>query len=136
MVSEAGQVLAVSFQDAGVWYAAAVYDSVEVEIGFAGKEEAENPRTGRSENLEAHSGSGIEVAADSERVEGHFETDSVVRFGKEAVRSGIVEDHCGMEEDRFGIGEAVHSGTEVVESRARLVERTVEAAQTLDYAVD
>lgn len=97
-VFEAGQVLAASFQGAGTWCAAGVYGFVEAEIGFVGTEEVENRCMGHSGNLVGHSGIGVE--ARSETAEDHFGTDSVFHSGKEAVRSGTVEDHCGMEEDR------------------------------------
>ena len=105
---------------------------MEAEIGFVDMEEVENRRMGR------------------------FETDSVARSEKAAVRFGTVEDrfgkegdhsekvvvhfgtvgvHFGMERGHFEIEEAVHSEIEV-ESRAHLVEGTAEAAQTLDLEVD
>ena len=74
------------------------------------------------------------MEAHSETAVDHFGTDSVFHSGKEAVHFGTVEDHCGMEEDRWGIEEAVHFETEV-ESRARLAEGIVEAAQKLDFEV-
>ena len=131
-VFEAGQALAASFQDAGAWCAAVLYDFVEAGTGFVGTEEAENRCMDCSGNLVGHSGIGVE--ARSETAADHFGTDSVFHSGKEAVRSGIVEDHCGMEEDRSGTEEADHSETEV-ESRARPAGGIVEAAQTLDFEV-
>lgn len=126
-------MLAASFQDAGVWYAAMVYDFVEAGIGFVGMEEAENRCMGHSGNLEARSGIGVE--ARSETAVDRFETDSVVRSGKEAVHFGIVKDHCGMEEGCSEIEEAVHSEIGV-ESPARLAGGIAEAAQSLDFEVD
>lgn len=131
-VSEAGQVLAASFPDAEAWYVAVVYGFVEAGTDFVGMEEAENRCMGHSGNLEARSGT--EVEARFETAVEHFETDWGVRSGKEAVRSGTVEEHCGME-DRSGTEEAAHSGTEA-ESQARLAGEIVEAAQTLDFEVD
>ena len=125
-------MLVASFQDAGAWRAAVVYDFVEAGIGFVGTEEAENRCMGRSGNLVGHSGTGVE--ARSETAADHFGTDSVFHSGKEAVRSEIVEDHCGREGDRSGIEEADHSENEV-ESRARLAGEIVEAAQTVDFEV-
>lgn len=125
-------MLAASFQDAGAWYAVVVCYFEEAGIGFVGMEE-ENRRMGRSGNLEARSGIGVEGR--SETAVEHFGTDWVDHSGKEAVHSETVEDHCGMEEDRSGIEEAVHSGIEV-ENWARLAEGIVEAAQTLDFEGD
>lgn len=110
-----------------------MYDLAGAGIGFVGMEEAENRRTGHSGNWEAHSG--IEGEARSETAVDHFEIDSVVRSGKEAVHSGTAEGHSGMEEARSGTEEAAHSGIEI-ESRARLAGGIVEGAQTLDSEVD
>ena len=131
-VFEAGQALVASFQDAGAWCAAVVYDFVEAGIGFVGTEEAGNRCMARSGNLVGHSGTGVEDR--SETAADHFGTDSVFHSEKEAVRSGTVEDHCGMEGDRSGTEEVDHSETEV-ESQARPVGEIVEAAQTLDFEV-
>lgn len=125
-VSEAVQVLGASYQDVGAWNAAVVQNFVGVGIGFVGMEEAGNRRMGRSGNLEAQSG--IEVEA-------HSEMDSVVRSGKKAAHSGIVEERSGRVEERSGIEEAVRSEIEV-ESRAHLAGGIVEAAQSLDLEVD
>ena len=131
--SEAVQVLAASFQDAGVWNFAVVYDLAGAGIGFVGMEEAENRRMGRSGNWEAHSGIGGE--ARSETAVDHSEIDSVVRSGKGAVHSGTAEGHSGMEKARSGTEEVAHSGIEM-ESRAHLAGGIVEAAQTLDFEAD
>ena len=64
---------------------------------------------GHSGKLEAHSGTEVEVRSGT--AVDHFETDSVVRSGKETVHFGIVEDRSGTTEDCLGIE---------VESQARL----------------
>ena len=65
----------------------------------------------------------------------HFETDSMARSEREALRSGTVEVHLGMEEDHSGTEEAVRFeiGTE---SQGRFAGEIVEVAQTLDFEAD
>lgn len=131
-VSEAAQVLAANFQDAGVWYFAVMHDLVEAGTEFVGMEEAESRYMGHSGSLKAHFGMG--VGARFETAVDHFETGSGARCEKEVLHSGIAEDRFGMEGDRSGTEVAVHFEIEV-ESQAHFAGGIVEAAQILDFEV-
>ena len=68
-------------------------------------------------------------AAHSEIEEGHFEIAEEVRFEIGEVRSGIVEDHFGIEvADHFGTAEEARSGTEEADHFGNLVEVQIESS--------
>ena len=129
---EAVQVRVASSQDVAACCFEVVYGFEEAEIGFVGMEEAENRRMGHSESSEARLGT--EVGARLETVVDHLETDSMARSEMEALHSGTVKVHFGME-DRSGTEEAVRFETGT-ESRGRSAGEIAEVAQMLDFEVD
>ena len=120
-----------SFQDVAACYFEMVYGSEEAGIGFVGMGEAESRRMGHSESSEARFGT--EIGARFEKVVDHFETDSMARSEREALRSGTVR--SAMEGGHSGNEEAVHFETEA-ESQGRFAGEIVEVAQTLGFEVD